>query len=41
MTQIDPDSERTRIIRGRNLVLGTLLVGFAILIFAISIAKMA
>jgi hypothetical protein len=41
MSQIDPESERARIIRGRNVVLGTLLVGFAILIFAISIAKMA
>lgn len=36
-----PDSERMRIIRGRNRVMGVLLVGFAILIFAISIAKMS
>ncbi len=35
-----PDSERMRIIRGRNRVLGVLLIGFAILVFAISIAKM-
>ena len=36
-----PESERMRIIRGRNRVMGVLLVGFAILIFAISIAKMS
>ena len=40
MTNIDPDAERERIIRGRNRVMGVLLIGFAILIFAISIAKM-
>lgn len=40
MNQVDPEAERQRIIRGRNRVLGILLVGFAILIFAISIAKM-
>lgn len=36
-----PEAERLRIIRGRNRVMGILLVGFAVLIFAISIAKMA
>ena len=44
MTELDrnPDqeAERMRIIRGRNRVFGVLLVGFAVLIFAISIAKM-
>ncbi|MCW1430423.1 hypothetical protein [Novosphingobium sp. JCM 18896] len=37
----DPEAERMRIIRGRNRVFGVLLIGFAVLIFAISIAKMA
>lgn len=45
MTQVDrnpdPEAERMRIIRGRNRVFGVLLIGFAVLIFAISIAKMA
>jgi hypothetical protein len=45
MTNLDPSSgpeaERLRIIRSRNRVLGVLLIGFAILIFAISIAKMS
>jgi hypothetical protein len=36
-----PEAERLRIIRSRNRVLGVLLIGFAILIFAISIAKMS
>jgi hypothetical protein len=40
MSDIDPDAERARIIRGRNRVLGGLLIGFAILVFAISIVKM-
>lgn len=37
---IDSDQQRRRIVRGRNLVLGLLLAGFAILVYAISIAKM-
>jgi len=41
MTQLDPEAERLRIIRGRNRVFGVLLIGFAVLIFAISIAKMS
>ena len=45
MSKIEPNSgpeaERLRIIRGRNRVFGVLLIGFAILIFAISIAKMS
>lgn len=36
----DPDSERMRIIRSRNRVFAVLLIGFAVLVFAISIAKM-
>ena len=40
MIDIDPDAERARIIRGRNRVLAGLLIGFAILVFAISIVKM-
>ncbi|MFA7602757.1 MAG: hypothetical protein WCY29_07090 [Novosphingobium sp.] len=36
-----PDEERARIIRGRNRVFALLLGGFAILVFAISIAKMS
>ena len=40
MSNLDPETERQRIIRGRNRVMGVLLVGFAVLIFAISIAKM-
>ena len=34
------DEQRRRIQRGRNLVLALILGGFAILVFAISIAKM-
>jgi len=37
--QNDPDHDRIR--RSRNLVLGLLLGGFAVLIFFISIAKMS
>ena len=37
---LDPDLARKRIMRSRNIVLGLLLGGFAILVFAISIAKM-
>ena len=40
MSNLDPEAERMRIIRGRNRVFAVLLIGFAILIFAISIAKM-
>ena len=40
MSDLDSEAERQRIIRGRNRVMGGLLIGFAILIFAISIAKM-
>jgi hypothetical protein len=38
---IDPETERRRIIRGRNRVLAILLIGFAVLVFAISLAKMS
>ncbi|HEX8057472.1 MAG TPA: hypothetical protein VF481_12480 [Novosphingobium sp.] len=41
MNNLDPEAERMRIIRGRNRVFGVLLIGFAVLIFAISIAKMS
>jgi hypothetical protein len=34
------DAERARIIRSRNRIFALLLGGFAVLIFAISIAKM-
>ena len=40
MTNLDPEAERMRIIRSRNRVFAVLLIGFAILVFAISIAKM-
>lgn len=36
----DPEAERKRIMRGRNIVLALLLAGFVVLTFAISIAKM-
>ena len=34
------DQQRRRIQRSRNVVLGLILAGFVILVFAISIAKM-
>lgn len=34
------EAERKRILRNRNVVLAVILVGFVILTFAISIAKM-
>lgn len=36
----EPRSEAERIRRSRNLVLGLLLAGFAVLVFFISLAKM-
>jgi hypothetical protein len=41
MSTLDPEAERKRIIRSRNLVLALVLAGFVILVFAISIAKMS
>ena len=41
MNSLDPETERRRIIRGRNLVLALLLAGFVVLVFAISIAKLS
>lgn len=41
MSNLDPEAERMRIVRSRNRVFGVLLIGFAVLIFAISIAKMS
>ncbi len=38
--QPDSQTQRKRIIRQRNLVLGGVLVAFVVLIFAISIVKM-
>jgi hypothetical protein len=41
MTQLpDPESERRRIQRSRNVVMAVLLGGFAVLIYAISIVRM-
>ena len=37
---LDSNSERRRIQRGRNLVLGLILGAFVVLVFAISIVKM-
>lgn len=37
---IESDERRRRIVRGRNIVVGLLLVAFVILVYAISIAKM-
>lgn len=37
---IDPDEQRKRIQRSRNRVLAGLLIGFAVLVYFISIAKM-
>lgn len=38
--QSDSQAERRRIQRSRNLVVGLLLAGFVVLVFAISIVKM-
>ncbi|MEZ5689166.1 MAG: hypothetical protein R3E21_10340 [Caenibius sp.] len=38
--QFEPDDEYKRRQRSRNIVLGLLLAGFAILFFAISIVRM-
>ena len=41
MTQLpDPDSERRRIQRSRNIVMAVLLGAFVVLIYAISIVRM-
>lgn len=39
MNQVNPDAQRKRIIRGRNIMLGLVLGGFAVLFFFITIAK--
>ena len=39
MTDLDPIAERARIIRGRNIALGLILAGLAVLFFVITIAK--
>lgn len=38
--QFEPDDEYRRRQRGRNIVLGLILGGFAVLFFAITIVKM-
>ncbi len=38
--ELNADDRRRRIVRGRNIVVGLLLGGFVILVYAISIAKM-
>jgi len=40
MTDMDTDAERKRIIKGRNMALGLVLGGLALLFFFITIAKM-
>lgn len=37
---LDPEQQRKRIQRSRNRVLAGLLIGFAVLVYFISIAKM-
>ena len=39
MTELDPKTERERIIKGRNRVLALVLFGLAVLFFAITIVK--
>ena len=39
MTPLDPNAERTRIIKGRNRALALVLFGLAVLFFAITIVK--
>ena len=39
MTDLDPAAERARIIRGRNIALGLVLAGLAVLFFVITIVK--
>ena len=39
MTQLDPNTERQRIIKNRNRALALVLFGLAVLFFAITIVK--
>ena len=39
MTQLDPNAERQRIIKGRNRALAVVLFSLAVLFFAITIVK--
>ena len=39
MTELDPNTERQRIIKGRNRALALVLFGLAVLFFAITIVK--
>lgn len=38
--QIEPDAEYRRRLRSRNIVLGLILTGFAVLFFAITLARL-
>jgi hypothetical protein len=39
MMHVDPDAERKRIIKGRNIALGLVLGGLALLFFFITLAR--
>ena len=39
MTQLDPNAERQRIIKGRNRALAVVLIALVVLFFAITIVK--
>lgn len=39
MTELDPNEERKRIIRGRNNALGLVLLALVVLFFAITVVK--
>ncbi len=39
MTELDPNAERLRIIKGRNRALALVLFGLVVLFFAITIVK--
>lgn len=39
MINVDPNAERKRIIKGRNIALGLLLGGLAVLFFFVTIAR--
>jgi hypothetical protein len=39
MMYVDPDAERKRIIKGRNIALGLVLGGLAVLFFFVTIAR--
>ncbi len=41
MINVDPDAERKRIIKGRNIALGLVLSGLAVLFFFVTIARIS